>query len=73
MKIELKPAIEATLYLVLIVGFMALVIFSPKRVLAALFALFLSLWLGSLWWFLYAIARDRARLKKPIERSDPPD
>jgi hypothetical protein len=60
-KLEAKPAIQATLCLVLLVGLMVLLLILPDWVFVAVM---LPLSLGFLWWLLY-IAFRGFRLKKP--------
>jgi hypothetical protein len=50
LRIEPKPAIKATLALMLLVGFMVVLIILPDW---AVFAVVLPLALGFLWWLLY--------------------
>lgn len=61
MKIEPKPAVQATLYLV---AFIVLLVLLPWKVLAPLLLLYL---LGMLWWLMYTSFRDQDRLKKELE------
>jgi hypothetical protein len=62
MKLELKPALQATLCLALLVGLIVLIAFLP---LWALAAVMLPLLLGILWWLLYTSFRQLHRLRQP--------
>jgi hypothetical protein len=64
MKLEPKPAIQATLYLGLWGGLIVLIILLPLWVVAAVM---LPVLLGMLWWLMYTSFRDRDRLKKELE------
>ncbi len=65
MKLEPKPAIQATLCFVLFVGIIGLIIILPSWVVAATL---LPLSLGALWWLLYVAFRELERLHaKTIE------
>jgi hypothetical protein len=64
MNLEPKPALEATLYIVLLMGVVVLVILLPEWVVAAVM---LPILLGMLWWLMYTSFRDRDRLKKELE------
>jgi hypothetical protein len=61
MKLEPKPALKATLYLVLFGGLVALEIILPAWVVATTL---LPLSIGVLWYLLYAFFKDRDRLQK---------
>jgi hypothetical protein len=64
-KLEPKPALKATLGLVLFVGIIWLIIILPEWLIAATL---LPLSLGALWWLLYVAFRELERLHaKTIE------
>jgi hypothetical protein len=69
MKLEPKPAIQATLVLVLWGGLIWLIIILPKQVIVAVFAaVFLPVVVGALWWLMYTIFRDRDRAFRDRDR-----
>jgi hypothetical protein len=59
MRLEPKPALQATLYLVLLAVVIALEIILPGWVIATII---LPLALGVLWWLLYIAFRELERL-----------
>jgi hypothetical protein len=61
MKLEPKPALQATLYLMLLLGLIVLIIALPSWAVAALV---LPIVLGCLWWLLYTMLRELHRLKR---------
>jgi hypothetical protein len=61
MRLEPKPALQATLCLVLLGGLIALIVILPSWVVAALI---LPLSLGALWWLFYVAFRELERLHK---------
>jgi hypothetical protein len=65
MKLEPKPALQATLYLALMVAAVVVVIRMPEWVLTCVFpVVFFPLCLGALWYLMYASLRDRDRLNR---------
>jgi hypothetical protein len=61
MKLEPKPAIKATLCLVLGGGLIWLIIVLPKPVVFTVFAaVYLPVLVGAVWWLMYTLFRDRA-------------
>jgi hypothetical protein len=65
MKLEPKPALQATLYLALMGGAVVGVVLMPEWVLTRVFpVVFLPICIGALWYLMYASLRDRDRLKK---------
>ena len=58
MRLEPKPAIQATLYLVLLVGYIVSLAYIPPWVVAAVM---LPIWLGALWWLIYTGLNWKAR------------
>jgi hypothetical protein len=64
-KLEPKPALKATLYLLFWVGVIWLIIILPEPVIAAVF---LPVLVGMLWYLLYTIFRDQDRAFRERER-----
>jgi hypothetical protein len=57
MRLEPKPALQATLYVALLVGLTVLIVFLLSRVIAALV---LPILLGGLWWLIYTALKGPA-------------